>query len=192
MNEQSDDDETVEEIGSNELNVDESGESVPTNACNVTTTQINYPFLCVTHKNPDDQSDMVSLTVCLPGGAQNVKIEINNEGTEVNITYKWPKAMYNIEELFKKQLSNNQISLHHPKLLSLKEGLQNVRSRIDAAPESKIDIRLPIAVQTSPQSWTKTGITSEDGSQIIIAEFRGYINNYSKKIMDSTVTFEFQ
>lgn len=150
----------------------------------------NYPMLCDIFKDPETQFEKVILAVCLPGGISNVTMEISDDGLTVEIKYNWPDCLFDMQDLFKKQLSSKKIYIHHPMVTCLKSSLENVRTRIDAAPEASAVITLPIKVQSTPESWVKWGIMRENGTQVIVATFTGYIKNYNKKISDSTVTFE--
>lgn len=56
------------------------------------------------------------------------------------------------------------------------KGLSKVRKSIDATPVSRTIISLPMKVQTDFSSWTKNWVEREDGTQIILAEFKvGYL-----------------
>lgn len=134
--------------------------------------------------------DMVILVVCVPGGAKDVKMELNDEGVMATIKYKWSNVVCNMEDLFKKPLATSHVTIHHPKILCIKAALQNFTNEIDNVPESEIQVRLPIRVQTTPESWTKRGVSRDDGSQIVIAEFLGYVKDYNTKLYDSSVLFE--
>lgn len=150
----------------------------------------NYPYVCEIYKNLENQMDMVILVVCVPSGAQDVKMELNDEGVTATIKYKWSKVICNMEDLFKKPLATNQVTVDHPKILSINAALQNLTNGIDNVPESEIQVRLPIKVQTAPETWTKRGVSRDDGSQIVVAEFLGYVKGYKTKLCDSSVLFE--
>lgn len=119
-----------------------------------------------------------------------MKLELSDDGTMVMIKYQWAKAMFDMEDLFKKQLASNHITILHPKVLCLKNALSENRQRIDMAPEAIVKINLPTKVQTASGSWQKSGIKREDGTEVVIGDFTGYIKNYNKKITDTTVVFD--
>lgn len=149
----------------------------------------NYPCLCEIYKDPDTQMDMVLLVMCVPGGAQNVTIDLNHDGTAAIIKYNWSKVMFNVEDLFKKFVAAKEMTLHHPKVSCVKSGLEKCRFRIDAAPETTTTINLPIKVQTASNTWKRHGVARDDGSQVIIVEFLGYVKEYHKKMSDSCIIF---
>lgn len=149
----------------------------------------NFPILCDVFKDPDNQLDKVILVVCVPCGAVNVTIDLNEDGVTAVIRYNWPDTMYVMNDLFKRRLSTKEITVHHSMISCIKSTLENVRTRIDAAPEGSILVTLPIKVQTSTESWNKWGEKRENGTQVLLATFTGFIKSYSKKIADSTVTF---
>lgn len=150
----------------------------------------NYPSVVGTFKDPDTQLEKVIIAVSLPGGVKNVKTELNDDGTRLLVKYAWPQPIFDMEDLFRKQLADQLINLHHPKVLCVQNGLEKVRKRIDAAPESLLTLNLPIKVQTSSDSWTKSGIKRDDGTQLVLVELTGYVKQYNKKITDETVTFD--
>lgn len=153
-------------------------------------THLNYPYLCEIYKDPENQLDKVLLAVNVPGGAQNVKLELNTEGTAVTLKYNWAKIMYDMDDMFKTAIASKKITSYHPKILSLKGGLEKRRPRIDVAPESIITINLPIRVQTGADSWTKSGAMREDGSQVVMGDFSGFVKEYQSKISDANVIFD--
>ncbi|KAJ6634577.1 hypothetical protein Bhyg_13151 [Pseudolycoriella hygida] len=155
----------------------------------ITNIHHNYPVLCDMYKDPDNQFENVVLAVLLPSGIRNVRVELNNDGMAAIVKYVWPATMFNIEDLYKKSLSNNEINIFHPKVLCFKNALEKVRARVDASPEGVINVNLPIKVQTASDSWTKGGIKRDDGTHIAFAEFKGYIKDYNKKVEESHLIF---
>lgn len=147
-----------------------------------------YPYVCGTFKNAEDEVDMVFVGISIPGGAKNVRFDLETNGLIVHVKFDWPATMYDAKDMFKKELANG-VQLYHPMVLSFKNELQNVREMIDLAPTTEFTISLPMKVETSPNSWTKEGITREDGTLVIKATFRGFVKNYNKKALDNTVTF---
>lgn len=133
---------------------------------------------------------IVFIAVALPSGAQDGQMELNDDGNMVVIRYNWTKTFINMEDMFKKELAAQQISIHHPKVLCVQNGLEKVRSRIDLAPEAFIEVNLPITVQTSTDSWTKSGLKRDDGTQMVMAEFKGCFKNCNKKVDDAKITFD--
>lgn len=153
-------------------------------------THQNYPILCETYKDPDTSHEKVVLAVALPSGAQNVKVELTDDGKMVIINYNWPNTMFDMKDMFKKQFAGKQIDIYHPKVVCLNNALENMRKCSDNAPNASIKVNLPLMVQTSTDTWTKSGLRREDGTQVIIAEFKGYIRNICEPLTDSTVTFD--
>ncbi len=97
---------------------------------------------------------------------------------------------YNIKNLFSKFVAANELTMHHPKVLAVENALEKCRPRIDIAPESTMTIKLPIKVQTAPETWKKNGITRNDGMQIVMVEFVGYVKDYHKKKLHSAIVFD--
>lgn len=148
-----------------------------------TTVHQNYPYICETYKNPETRLDVVLLMVNLPGGA------LNTEGTVVTIKYNWPKAMYNVNDLFKNFVAAGDFAIIHPKVLAVGNALEKCRASIDSAPEGAIVITLPMKVQTGLNTWSKFGISRNDGTQIVMMEFMGYVKDYHKTKEDAKIVF---
>lgn len=144
----------------------------------------NYPVICEVYKDPQSELDKVSLVLTLPAGAQNVTIEITDGGDTATIKFKWIQSMYNMRDLFGKMIAAKQITIHHPRILCIKNGLEKYRKRMDLAPEATVKIMLPIKVQTSADSWSYNPLKRDDGTLILLADFTGYVKVYTAKIRD--------
>lgn len=150
----------------------------------------NFPIVVEKFKDPVTEYEKLLVVVSLPSGSKNVKAELGDDGITVTIKYAWPKTMYDIQDLFKKQLTSKQFHLYHPMVLCYKNGLENVRKKIDMAPESSIKVNLPMKVQTAVDSWKHWGVIRDDGTQVFLAELSGYVKEYIKKSADESVIFE--
>ncbi|KAJ6647980.1 hypothetical protein Bhyg_03205 [Pseudolycoriella hygida] len=150
----------------------------------VTNIHHNYPVLCEMYKEPENQLEKVVVAVSLPGGAQNVRVEVSEDGMQCLVKYGWPKTMYTMDDLFRKQLEN-KVNIVHPKVICFQ-----VRQRIDAIPDSVIKVNLPIKVQTAIDSWTKGGAKRDDGTNMAYAEFQGYVKEYNKKTSESQLILD--
>ncbi len=70
--------------------------------------------------------------------------------------------MFDCSDLFKKKkLDAGELTDYHPMVLSMKQGLEQARKRIDVAP---IKVSLPIKVQNSVDSRKKWGVKRDDGT----------------------------
>lgn len=119
--------------------------------------------------------DMVLVAVSVPGGAQNVRFEVSNNGSSVIVKYEWPKTLYTMDDLFKKEIDAKRIPLFHPKVLAMEDGLRKCRERIDVVPEAAIRINLPIKVPNQSVAGTnKSGIARDDGTKIVMVELAGF------------------
>lgn len=149
----------------------------------------NYPVIAEKFVCPDTEFEKVLVVVTLPGGAQDLKVELDDLGGLIRVKYLWPKPMYTVDDIFKVQMDSRELTPTHPLAVAFKTGLSNVRKKIDAAPESMINVYLPMKVQTSVNSWKKWGIKRDDGCQTLIAVFTGYVKEYLKKASDEIVNF---
>lgn len=152
--------------------------------------QRNFPTICETYKDPVTRMDIVLVMVNLPGGAQNVVMELNVEGTVVTFKYNWAKAWYDVKDLFKKFVDEHQTTMVHPMVMAVENALEKCRSRMDEPPEGVMTITLPIKVQTDPYTWKKNGIVRKDGMQIVMVEFVGYMKEYHKVKESSVFVFD--
>lgn len=149
----------------------------------------NYPIVCEMFIDPETASDKVALVVSLPAAAQNVTIEVSDNGEAASIKYFWPSAMYEMGVLFGKMLAKKELDLYHPRVLCIKNGLEKCRKRNDEAPEAAIKVVFPIKVQTGGESWSMSGVKKADGTQVLMAEFTGYVKDYNIKTRN--VQFEY-
>lgn len=144
----------------------------------------NYPVICEVYKDPESELDKVAMVLTMPAGAQNVTIEISDGGDTATIKYKWIQSMYSMRDLFARMMATRQIAIHHPRVMCIKKGLEKSRKRIDTAPEGLIKITLPITVQTSADSWSQNPVKKDDGTLILMADFTGYVKEYTAKIRE--------
>lgn len=149
----------------------------------------NLPYIVETFI-ASDSLEHVGVLVALPGGASNVRFELNEEGNCATVTYDWPKASYDMSDLFSKKLRQKAIMMDNPLILAFQRGLAKKRDSIDAIPQTAFDVLLPIKVQTAVDSWTKTGVARPDGTKVVYADFVGLENEHNKQIKDTSVTFE--
>lgn len=168
----------------------ESNDSIAESNGQSTYSHENYPILCNTFKDPFTQLDKVILAVCLPGGAKNIRIDIDDDGMSATVKYKWPKTSYVMSDLFESKLSPRGMQIYHPMIVALNNMLEKARARIDTAPESVITVKLPIKVQSTLDPTDHWGITRKAGAKIVVVVFTGYVKQYSKKIADYNVKFE--
>ena len=145
----------------------------------------NYPIICETYKDPENQCEKVAVVITVPAGSQNVKIDISDNGTTATVKYNWSKTMFDMQDLHRKMLANKQINIHHPRILCIKNGLEKYRQR--RKPEASIKVTLPKTVQTASDSWSHSGLKRDDGTQVLIADFTGYVKNYNTKLTDTVV-----
>lgn len=176
------------ELGPSDTEV--SGVSTTSTTATTTIVHENYPVVTEKYFSADNLFERVVVMVSLPGGASNVQIDLNDDGSCMLVKYVWPNASYAMDNLYQKKLQNKSISLQDPQVLAIERGLSKIRSTVDSAPASKIVINLPIKVQTEPSTWTKNGIMRTDGTQLIMADFKGHCKSYNKKVNDANVQFD--
>lgn len=153
-------------------------------------TFTNYPVLCETFADPVTLNQKVIMVVNLPAGSTHTDIELSDDGSSAIVKCSWSNTIFKMEELFRSQLAAKTLDLLHPKIMCLKNGLAKSRRRIDAIPDTFIKVELPLKVQTAATSWSHFGVKREDGTLVVVAEFEGFVKEYTKKLSDSTVKFD--
>lgn len=177
----------------------EAGNSAPSaSSSNVDTNSMtgfdkvihqNYPIVCKAFTDPDTDSQKVLLVISLPGGCDDVKVEVADQGRMAIIRYQWTKSMYDVKDLFKVQLERGEFSSQHALISCFKAGLAESRKRIDFAPVSTMKVSLPIQVQKVPDTWKKWGIFREDGTQVLICIFSAIATEYVISETEDAVKF---
>lgn len=156
----------------------------------MSTIHQNYPSVITRYICPETETEKVLLAATVPAGAQNLKVELHEDGVGVSIKYSWPKLMYNTNDLFRKKLQTQGYHAYHPMILSFKNSLENVRKKIDVAPDGLMKFILPVKVQTGIGSWEKWGAKRDDGSHVLMAAFSCYVKDYVKKVSDESVVYD--
>ncbi|EFX72043.1 hypothetical protein DAPPUDRAFT_111162 [Daphnia pulex] len=153
----------------------------------------NQPVLMSVYKDPDTEEEKLCVLVTMPGGVSHVKFEVVGTGPGSNVakvTYDWPPISFDIPAIFKEEIDAKQIPSCHPLILSLKNDLQFHRDSIDSTPRGEIELTLPISVQTATSSIEHKGVTSNDGTMVLVAHLMAYQNSYTVKQKCTTVEFK--
>ncbi len=151
------------------------------------------PILMTVYVDHLTEQEMVCVVATIPGGATNAEFSLIGSGPGTStalITYNWPRMSYEIESMFKKKIASGALGTWHPKILALKKELQQYRASIDSIPQGSIELTLPIPVQTSADSITRSGGRSSDGTTIVIVDLMAYQNCYTVKQGDKKVPFD--
>ena len=120
----------------------------------------NQPVLIEVYEDHETQNNKVIIVASLPGGVTDVEFSLVGSGpgtSTARITYSWPKIAYDIEAIFAKSIKVGSMPPCHPKILALKMGLQNNRNSVDDLPQGVMELTLPIPVQTTASSISRTG-----------------------------------
>ncbi|KAK4024314.1 hypothetical protein OUZ56_009697 [Daphnia magna] len=122
----------------------------------------NQPALVTVYKDPETQQEKVFILISVPGGSTEVEFSLVGNGpgsSTARIKHSWPPVMFDIDSLFAKvSIRNEKISQFHPKIVALKNELENNRDSVDAIPQAVIEIPLPIPVQTAKASHQFIGL----------------------------------
>lgn len=147
-----------------------------------------FPLIVAPYKEVNTQVNKICIMVSIPGGATDVKVTLNEEGTEAIINFHWPRSMHDMQEAFKYFFEAKMMTIQDPRIGAVMEQLPQYRAKTNQAPECVVKIDLPFRVQTTPASWENYGIKRPDGTKITVIDLTGYLSAYSLK--DDAVTFD--
>lgn len=152
--------------------------------------QQNTPVICEEFKDPATEQSKVLMAILMPGGADDIKVRLSDDGLIATVVYTWPDTMYNVRDLFKRQLKNPAFQIYHPMVVAFNAGLEKSRKRVGTAPLSSVKVYLPIKVQTDETSWKRWGEKRDNGAHVLLVEFTGHVTEYVKRSADQSVVFE--
>ena len=143
---------------------------------------VNQPVLMAVYKDPFTLCEKVCLCVNLPSGATEITFALLGAGpatTKAEVTYNWAKLLYNVEGLFVKEFKDQSMSNTHPAVVALKLELANARNSVKDAPIGKIEVTLPIPVQTNPKTVTYKCGTDLERVTILVAHLTAFNTPYT-------------
>jgi len=156
----------------------------------VSVTHENQPVIVTVFKDPISQNDRVLALVTLPSGAKDVQFNLSPDGRSAIVDYEWPKALYTMDDLFRRWIDKKELQIYHPKIIAVQSELEKFRDTVDQAPRGSIHISLPIEVQTATSTWSKTGIKRTDGVMMLLVELMAHQKAYTVKQTDTALTFD--
>lgn len=142
------------------------------------------PILANVYTNPETDSDVCMVVVLLHGGVKGVNIDVvpSADGPEqtLKIEYPWPKSMYDMSSMFYDDENEDMLyEVSSPRVQCIKSALKDCREKVENAPVAKMQLKLPIEVDTNPQTWTKTYNKKADGGVILYLEFNAIRKSYA-------------
>jgi hypothetical protein len=145
------------------------------------------------YKDPQTLQEKVFIVISIPGGSGESEFSSAGDGpgsSTAIIKYYWPPVMFDTDSMFEKvSIKNEKVSPLHPKIIALKNELENNRDSVDAIPQAVIEIHLPIPVQTDIDSYNFVGGRTPDGTRFVVADLKAYQTPYSVKKSDKKITF---
>jgi hypothetical protein len=162
----------------------------PNNDSNNNVTFSNPPILKWFYTDHKEKCIKVVVAIPLFTGIRNINFEIAENGEEVSFKYTWPSAMFRADELFSQQIKKNILDNTHPKVHSLKSALLEQAITENTFPTGLIKVKLPIKVQKEVGTWTKEAIKANDGTRVVVVEFKGFQQQQIIKEADTTISFE--
>jgi hypothetical protein len=146
----------------------------------------NYPLLIDIYEDSETMAEKVCVCVSLPSGVvEPIQLSLLGSGpasTTASISYTRPKLLYTVDGLFSSEMKvETGKQTTSSMIMGLKGELKRNRSNVESIPMGTMEITLPIAVQTDPQTISyKVGKNSE-GVIVLIAKLSAFHSVYSKK-----------
>lgn len=154
----------------------------------------NAPVVTWIHTDHERKCDFVNVAIVIFSGCKDLNFHLSEDGTTVSLNYSWPNAIFNGKELFSDELkypnTNKSVTLSHPKIHSFTSGLIERGITENTIPRGSITVTLPMTVQREVGTWTKKAISKEDGTQIVLLQFRGYQQNIIINDADTSIHFD--
>lgn len=150
----------------------------------------NGPILRFQYKDPDSGEEKLTLIVPLPAGAQEPRSELNGSGSVCHISYTWPKICYQPSELFRLITKNPLIPGFHPKVVGLESELANFRQKLDEEPRARVNIQLPIVVQTDKSKIKRQGLKGPNGQNLVVIELTAMPSDYNETLDETLISFD--
>lgn len=152
----------------------------------------NAPVVVWTYTDHVQKCDFVNVAVTPFSGCKGVDFNLSEDGMKVMINFLWPSAIYNANELFKKELNDTKssISVNDPELHAMTKQLMERGITEKSIPRGKITVTLPMPVQREVGTWTKKAISTVDGTKIVLLKFKGYQPGIIVENADTTIVFD--
>lgn len=95
---------------------------------------------------------VVGVGVDLHSGVSDIQLSLQDIGlstTALVISYEWPKLLYEVTDLFEKEIKERKVNDIYTAIMALKLEFEKSRSNILHTPKGLIQISLPVSVQTN-------------------------------------------
>lgn len=151
----------------------------------------NAPYMTWVWMDHERKCKIVNVAVPMITGIKNINFSISEDGSKIFINYCWPSAIFKPKELFSDEIYDTmKISPDHPKIHSMSTHLLSSGITEKSNPTGRIVIKLPIRVMREEETWTKKPIKKDDGTRIVLLEFKGYGEKNHIKCADTTISFD--
>ncbi|KAG9405736.1 hypothetical protein AC1031_003653 [Aphanomyces cochlioides] len=151
---------------------------------------VNYACNVAAYRDPDTMQQMVIATVCLPSGANKVDVTIDPSGAFGLVKIDWSIIMHSVEGNFSNQIKRKHITHYHPKIMALKEQLQNYSSLLNEAPTTIFRKQFPVSVNPANDQVEKEVIMCEStGTLVLFHACKAAANDFAmtKDVTTSTL-----
>jgi hypothetical protein len=137
--------------------------------------------------DPTTNIECVVALVLLPSGGDTADITIpeNPEGGAhfIDISYDWPRPLYDMGHYFRKELGDNKMQIYHPLIQCLNAELRKYRLSVDSQPLSTIRVYLPVAVQSDSSTFSHRidAFTMPSGvtTQVLYVTMKSFQTSYA-------------
>lgn len=140
---------------------------------------VTYPFV-----DPDSNIEYCIVSIPLRDSRvdQKIKIKVINgpNGQVLQIKVPWPEELLDPKKMF----PDSTLLSYHPKFTGLTQALKGIRSHYSEIPESLVEVKLPVKVETAPGSMKKDIIAMVAGGVLLRIEFQCVPDSYLENKKD--------
>lgn len=143
----------------------------------------NPPFFTWMYTDHEKKCDFVVVALPIISGIRDINFVLSDDGLSVTVTYKWPVALYNTNELFK------GVSKVHPKVHSFLSHMLDSGITEKSNPQGAVTIKLPCRVKREIDSFSKNAVKSKD-TKVVVLEFAAYQKTTIIDDADTSINFD--
>lgn len=149
---------------------------------------VNPPCSTWMYTDFERKIDFVCVAVPIIAGSEDVDFTLSPDGTQVEIIYTWPRAIYDSTTIFEEEIRKKTLSFTHPKVHAFCiEMVKNGYSK-KSEPQGRIVIKLPCKVMRQASSWTKEA-RSIGATKFAFLEFTAFQKEIFIEEADTSLKF---
>lgn len=136
-------------------------------------TDFNSPVSTWIYTDFHRKLDFVCVAVPMHTGATNVDFTLSLDGLTLDISFTWPRPVFDATVLFRDSIKKRTITMSDPEVHAF--CMEQVKNNITEKnlPEGRISVKLPCKVMREASSWNKNA-TTVDGLRMILLKFTAW------------------